>query len=100
MPDDWMPQGQAVFAYKKPKQEGQFLIMRISEAPNGKLSVSFTDTSLSSPQEQENNLQSLIKMIEKHKNYSDLDSWLAKHEFIKQYKSEILSKIIDLPAEP
>lgn len=55
--------------------------MRVSEAPNGKVSVSITDTSQSSPQE-DNTLQALIKMIEKHENYSNLDSWLAKNEFV------------------
>lgn len=72
--------------------------MRVSEAPNGKVSVSVTDTSQNSPQEG-NSLQALIKMIEKHENYSNLDGWLAKNEFVTQYKSEILSKLIDLPAE-
>ena len=79
-----MPQGKAIFAYKKPKQEGHFLIMRVSEAPNGKVSVTISDTSQASPQE--NHLQVLVPMIEGQQDFNNIDGWLASHELVKKYK--------------
>ena len=97
MPEDWEPGTKAVFAYKNPKSPQDHILMRIRELPNNNLEVQMMDTHDSSSNEIK--LESIIKMIEKHENYNNLDAWLPKTPFLAQYKKDVLCKILDLPAD-
>lgn len=78
MPEDWQPGNKAIFAYKNPKKQGNFIVMRVNEVPNGKIEVELVDT-----QDNNVNVVAFIKMIDSHGNYCNLDEWLPKTEFIK-----------------
>lgn len=90
-----MPQGKAVFAYKNPKQAGAYLVLRVHELPNGIVEVQMQSVGADEAIDH----RSFVKMIEKHDDYNNLDKWLPKEEFTKQYKNEVLGKVVGLPEE-
>lgn len=90
MPQDWQPGAKAVFAYKTNKDD-RIIVLRVHELPNGNIEVSIEVNGVKHT--------TLVKMIERCGTFDNLDSWLAKDNTIKQYKKEVLGKVIDLPPE-
>ena len=79
MPENWQTGQQAVLAYKHPKLHQSHMLMRVRELPNSYLEVQMEGVP-SDPDDPK--LESLIKMIDKHGQYTNLDAWLAQTEFV------------------
>jgi hypothetical protein len=58
--------------------------MSVREMPNGQVEVELSIAGGAKEKKQ-------IKMIDRHESYSNLDSWLAQSEFLKEYK-QMLAK--------